>query len=182
MFGRYRGSAAPGILCLALSLLATPAWAGRIVHTGDAGYEITRIVSQARLAGAPTGQGVSETIAPWETTPLAPIAGETLFYGTSNLFPEFGRVSFWDGARWIEVPPTASDGSPNFTFRSEPLLVGQTPPPSGPTPFRTAYSVVFRFPANRVNLIQNRAVLFQIFPIPPGPHGDTVESLNLRSP
>jgi hypothetical protein len=151
-------------LSAALVVLTAPVWAGRTASTQDAGFEFARIVSEFR-------GGASETIAPAETEPTLPIQGETLIYGTSNLFPEFGRVSVWNGFRYVELDPDS------YTFNADVMGArGQEPP------FASASYVVFRFPPETVRRIQNRFVLFEIFPIPPGPHGDTIEGLFLRSP
>ena len=117
---------------------------------------------------------LEETIAPWETEPALPVEGEALFYGTSNLFPEFGKVFVWNGERYVELDPSS------FTFKADVMQVG--PDPSLPA-FASASHVVFRFPADKVNLIQNRFVLFQIFPMPSTTSpGDTVEGLFVRRP
>jgi hypothetical protein len=174
---KVKGLRAVVLACcgLVLSTAAVPAMAGRIVAIGrDPGFEITRIVSQFRLPGAAQA-GTSETIAPAETVPTAPVAGETIFYGTSNKFPEFGKVSVWNGQKWVDLDPA------NFHFESGPMQNPTANPQAGP--FATTNWVMFRFPANKVNLIQNRWVQFQIFPMPPVPSDiDNIEQLFVRAP
>jgi hypothetical protein len=138
--------------------VATPAWAGRVSRGTDAGFELNRIVSQFR------GR-TSEAIAPGETEPSQPIAGETLLIGTSNVFPESVKVeTFRSNEGWRTVSPA------NFSFTVTPVSQ------SG-----VISTVAIRFPANRVALIQNAFVRVTIQPFPgPGSFGDTLEGVFLR--
>jgi hypothetical protein len=147
---------------LALAVVAVPTWAGRLHSTKDTGFEIHRIVSQYQ-------GGTSETIAAAETIPTAPIAGETLFFGSANRFPEFGEVlTYRPGQGWRKLDP----GS--FSFKAD---VVTTEPGRG-----AVTTVVFRFNADQVRLIQNAFVQFRVQPQPPGPFGDNIEGLTLRGP
>ena len=175
---------------LAASLAAAPAWAGIVSNPAtDPGYVITRIVSQTRLPGA-TQDGASEVIAPTEAVPQMPVNGETIFYGTSNLAPQAVRASIWNGTAWVDLNPGT-----DFTFRADILLVGPgnpadtNPANRPPMPFTQTYSVVFRFPADKVSLIQNHWTRFQIAPPPaantgggPSPVGSNGAVLYVRSP
>lgn len=147
---------------LALGLAAMPAQAGRIHSRGDTAFEFSRIISQYQ-------GGTTETIAAGETTPSAPIAGETLIKGYSNRFPEFAEVWTWrSNEGWKKLDANS------FTFNTEVV----TPPGSS----GALTSVVFRFSPGQVRLIQNAYVYFQLRPQPPGPFGDVVEALWLRGP
>jgi hypothetical protein len=152
-------AAAAGVLALATA----PALAGRVVRGDDAGFELTRIVSQY--------QGkTSETIAPWELVPLAPIQGETLLFGSSNIFPEGVKVETWRASEgWKEVAPA------NYTFKAAVVT---------PEGTQGAYtSTVIRFAADKVSLIQNAWVQITIQPMPgPDPRGDVLERVFLRAP
>jgi hypothetical protein len=147
---------------VALALgLGIPVWAGRIHRAGDTAYEISRIVSQYQ-------GGTTETIGANETVPSAPIGGETAFFGWANRFPEFGEVStFRPGEGWRKLDPS------QFSFKAEPVSSGAG---SG-----LLVSVVFRFSASQVALIQNAFVQFRVQPQPPGPFGDNLEGLALRA-
>jgi hypothetical protein len=136
-------------LTLALCASAAPAFAGRITQGWDAGFELARIVSEH--AG-----GTSETIAPDETVPDAPIYGKTVFFGTSQLFAEFAKVSVWNGLNWVPVTGFTfeQDGVPNTGLRY----------------------VTFTFDAQQVQALYNRWVRFELYPMPrTGGNGDTVE-------
>jgi hypothetical protein len=145
------------VLCAA----ATPAWAGRVTRGSDPGFELTRIVSQFR------GR-TSEVIAPGETEPSQPIAGETLLIGTSNVFPEGVKLeTFRQGEGWRTLTPA------DYSFTA--TLVT----PDGASGLVAA--VVVRVPAAKVARIQNAFVRITIQPFPgPGLQGDVLEGVFLR--
>lgn len=137
---------------------ATPAWAGRVTRGNDAGFELSRIVSQFR------GR-TSEVISPGETEPTQPIAGETLLIGTSNVFPESVKVeTFRQGQGWRTL------SSADFSFTVTPV-----------TQSGVISTVAIRFSANKVALIQNAFVRLTIQPFPgPGSFGDVLEGVFLQ--
>lgn len=146
--------------CLLALGVAQPARAGRVHSTRDAAFEITRIISQYQ-------GGISETIGPAETTPAAPIAGATAFFGYSHQFPEAGAVFTWRSSEgWRQLDPNS------YSFKAE--IAGA----SGAT--GNVWNVVFQFDAAQAQRLQNAFVLFRIQPQPPGPFGDVIEGLWLR--
>jgi hypothetical protein len=153
------------LVAVGAALLATSvtAWAGRVARGNDPGFELCRIVS------AYQGK-TSETIGPVEQRPNQPIQGETFLIGTSTIFPEGAKVETFRSAQgWRVLQPT------DYTF-SQTVIT-----PEGSTGALT--SVVIRFAADKVALIQNAFVRITILPMPgPQPTGDTVEGVFLRAP
>jgi hypothetical protein len=164
MYRTYRGTLAlTGLLGATLALTGT-AWAGRVSRGSDPGFELHRIVSLFQ-------GGTSEAIAPSETQPSQPIQGETLLFGMSNVFPEGVRVvTFRPGAGSRQL-----QAGVDFTFTAQVVT------PEGTTGSFT--NVVLRFPADRVALIQDAQLQITIQPqLGPGPTGDVIEGVTLRSP
>jgi hypothetical protein len=141
-----------------------PAWAGRVAQGSDPGFELTRIVSQFR-------GGTSEAIAPAETNPSQPVAGETLLFGMSNVFPEAVRITTSRSGQGTRQLQPGTD----FTFQATVVT---------PDGSQGSFSnVAIRFSADKVALIQNATVQITIQPQPgPSLAGDVIEAVQLRAP